>query len=342
MIRAPRYHGFFVGVSLAFLAACSGGEAAASTGAEAASKSAIHAVGSPTVPAFVAAMVDAPERVAHGGVRRVEYHLDVAGVPASLVYDERVTADGQGRYAIEPIAVASPVMSAPQRELFEELQRARQGFFFKYRDLRVRGLDLFLQNYVVRVLASAPVVAGVECVEIEITPRNGPARSYLLAIEARSGLVLRAIERDLNGATVASTTYLEFTRDPVLAGVEFHVERFPGTPLATTALTAGAAPAEPRVLPVGYRAVSSEVVQLAGTTYIRRVYGDGLENVFFLERVAAAIPGHMATVAVPKLTVRMAELGSFRIAEVVRGGGSFFLVGKISEADVLEILRSAL
>lgn len=342
MIRAQRIVGFVAALGLGLLASCGGGDAASSAGASSTSELGLLIAGSSAVPEFVSAMVDAPERVAHGGVRRVEYHLVVAGVPASLVYDERVTADGQGRYAIDPIAVASPVMSVPQRELFEELQRARQGFFFKYRDLRVRGLDLFLQNYLVQVLASAPVVAGVECVEIQITPRNGPARSYRLAIEARSGLVLRSIERDAGGTTIASTTYLEFTRDPVLAGVEFHVERFPGTPLATAALSAGAAPAAPSVLPVGYREVSSEVVQLAGTTYIRRVYGDGLENVFFLERVAATLPTSQATVAVPKLTVRMSELGPFRIAEVVRGGGSFFLVGKISETDVLEILRSAL
>jgi len=341
VIRAPRNLRFVAALGLAFLAACGGG-VGSSTGTGTTSESALQAVIAPVLPEFVARMVDAPERVAHGGVRRVEYHFDADGVPSSLVYDERVTADGQGRFAIEPIAVASPTMSAPQRELFEELQRARQGFFFKYRDLRVRGLEAFAQNYLVQVLANTVVVAGVECVEIQVTPRNGPARSYQLAIEARSGLVLRAIERDAGGTTVASTTYLEFTRDPVLAGVEFHVERYPGTPLQTAALSAGAAPAEPRVLPVGYREVSGEVIQIAGTTYIRRVYGDGLENVFFLERVAVAAPVHHATTYASKLKVRMTELGSFRIAEVVRGGGSFFLVGKISEADVLEILRSAL
>lgn len=341
MIRAPRNLAFVAAIGLAFLAACGGGVGSSASTATT-SESALQSVPASALPEFIARMVDAPERVAHGGVRRVEYHFDVDGITSSMVYDERVTADGQGRYAIEPITVTSPVMNAPQRELFEELQRARQGFFFKYRDLRVRGLEPFARNYVVQVLANTPVVAGVECVEIEVTPRNGPARSYRLAIEARSGLVLRAIERDAAGTTVASTTYLEFTHDPVLAGVEFHVERYPGTPLPTAALSAGAAPAEPRVLPVGYREVTSEQIDVEGKTYIRRVYGDGLENVFLLECVAAGASAHAATPAVPKLTVRMTELGPFRIAEVVRGGGSLFLVGKISEADVLEILRSAL
>lgn len=343
--RAPRARSLAaLALAAGLLAACSreGGAPAASGG----SASQVSFLASAPTPPFLERMVDAPERVAHGGLRRVEYHLAVDGVPTSLVYDERITADGAGRYAIEPVSVASPALSQPQREVFDELQRARQGFFFKYRDLRVRNWELFQQNYSVRVEQDAPVVAGVECVEIEITPRDGSARSYRLAVEADSGLVLRALERDESGAIVAATMFLEFTRQPVLDGVAFHVERYPGTPLAQAALSPGFTPARPQVLPAGYREVSSELVEVAGDTYARRVYGDGLENVFFLERRGA--PGSQtaplsASAGTPEnVTVRLAQLGSFRVAEVARGNGGYFVVGKVSEADVLAILRSAL
>ena len=295
-----------------------------------------------TSPSFLSAMVRAPERVAHSGLRRVEYHLTVDDLPTSLVYDERITADGEGHYAIEPVSVAAPAMTVPQREIFEELQHTRQGFFFKYRDLRVRDVDLFVANYTVRVLPEPAVVAGVECVEIEAIPRVGPRRSYTLAVEAQSGLVLRALERDASGAIVAATTYLEFSRTPTLDGVEFFAERYAGTPLAQAELPADFAPARPQILPEGYREVSSEVVELEAQTYVRRVYGDGLENLFFLERHDPRVPLDASAPEPATLTVRIAELGSFQVAEVVRGRGSFFVVGKVSEADVLGILRSAL
>jgi len=156
--------------------------------------------------------------------------------------------------------------------------------------------------------------------------------------------VLRSFERDENGAIVAATTFLEFTRQPVLDGVEFHVERFPGTPLADATLPAGFTPARPQILPTGYREISAEVLVLAGDTYVRRVYGDGFESVFFLERHEAASPitAVGSAAAAQNVTVRMAQLGSFRVAEAARGQGSFFVVGKVSEAEVLGILRSAL
>lgn len=322
------------------LGACSGEVGAPSDGAA----GGVSALTNAPTPPFLERMADAPERVAHAGLRRVEVHVGIDGVPTSMVYDERITADGAGRYAIEPVSVAAPSMTQPQREIFDELQRARQGFFFKYRDLRVRDLDLFLQNYAVAVVQDTPVVAGVACVEIEVTALAGPGRSYRLAVDPDSGLVLRSFERDENGAIVAATTFLEFTRQPVLDGVEFHVERFPGTPLAGASLPAGFTPARPQILPVGYRELSAEVLVLAGDTYVRRVYGDGFESVFFLERREAASPitAVGSAAAAQNVTVRMAQLGSFRVAEAARGQGSYFVVGKVSEAEVLGILRSAL
>lgn len=339
--RARRLAASITGVALAFVAACDAGAGSGASRAGGTPPVAVENVGLVDAPSFLALMPDAPERVVHGGLRRVEFHVDVHGVPTSLVYEERVTADGAGRYAIETVSVAAPSMTVPQREVFDELQRARQGFFFKYRDLRVRDVELFLANYAVDVVADAAVVAGVECVELEITPFRGPRRSYRLAVEARTGLVLRAVERDAEGTVVAASTFLEFTREPVLAGVEYHVESVSGVPIPDAQMPSHFAPARPQIVPEGYREVSGEVLTLAGDTYVRRVYGDGLENVFFLQRQQPAAPGPISAESA-NVVVRIAEMGAFRIAEAERGRGNFFVVGKISEADVLSILRSAL
>ena len=329
-------------VGAVLLSGCSGEVGAPATGASDDSSTTVQGLQNQPLPSFLARMPNAPERIAHSGLRRVEYHVDFDGAPTSLVYDERVTADGAGRYSIETVAVQAPSMTQPQRDHFEILQSVRQGFFFKYRDLRVRDLDLFLANYSVHVIAGAPIVAGIECVEIQVDARHDSTRSYRLAVDADSGLVMSSVERDGNGAVIASTMFLEFTRAPVLDGFVAHVERYPGTPVESAALPPGFTPARPQILPMGYREMSSEVLQLLGDTYVRRVYGDGFENVFFLQRQRPASPiGNPADPAA-SVVVRMAQLGSFRVAEAQRGGGNFFVVGKVSEADVLDILRSAL
>lgn len=318
------------------LLGCSGDVAA--PGSEASGAVAqMHSAYTPPPPSFLAAMPDAPERVAHAGLRRVEYHVPVDGVTTDLVYDERVVASGDGRYAIDTVQVLAPSMSAAQREIFEALQFGRQGFFFKYRDLRVRDVDRLLENYMIGVAAGTVIVAGVECVELQIDPRQGAARSFRMAVHAETGLVLRSVERDESGVAVASVTFTEITFEPKLDDVEFHVERYVGTPLP-----AGATNVSPQILPVGYRATVSETFQLDGDDYLRCVYDDGLQQVLFLRRDRNGSAGGQATTSPESVTVRVAEVGAFRVAEAVVARSNFFVVGKISESDVLEILRSAL
>ncbi len=292
-------------------------------------------------PSFLALVPDAPERVPHAGLRRVEVHVDVDGQPTSLVYLERVTADGHGRYAIELVQVDQPSMTPSQLEIFEELQRARQGFFFKYRDLRIRDLELFLQNYTVEVLPAMPLVAGVECVEIDVHPRLPRGAQYRMAIDTRTGLVMRAVERDANGQVIASSAFEEFTPNPGPSAAQFFVERYPGTPLAGAPLPPGFVPAAPQILPEGYREITSDLLEVAGDHYVRRVYGDGLENLFFLQRrEPPSSSGQSAESATYR--VRLAQLGAWRVAELVQTRGSLFVLAKVSEAEVLEFLRSAL
>jgi hypothetical protein len=328
---------FFGAALLSALAACDGG----GPGGMQRSSGESLAVEETSAPSFLALVPDAPERVAHSGVRRIEVHVDVDGVPTSLAYDERVVADGQGHYSIELAQVLQPTMTQPQLEIFEEMQRARQGFFFKYRDLRIRNLDLFLQNYAVDVLDGVQVVAGVECVEIDVSPRLPRGTRYRLAIDPRTGLVLRAVERDQNGQVVTSSEFLEFSDNPGHGHVEFFQERFPGIPLAGAPLPPGFVPVTPQVLPEGYREVTSDLLEVAGDHYVRRVYGDGFENLFFLQRREPAPPsGQGAESATHR--VRLAQLGAWRVAELVETRGSLFVLAKVSEAEVLELLRSTL
>lgn len=318
----------------------------AGDGAHGASPAAAHGAAEATAP-LLARLAEAPERVAHQGRRRVEVRITVAGLSRALVYEESVVADGRGRYGIEPVSVVTPALAPHQREAFEELQRARQGFFFKYRDPRVRDVGLFLQNYAVQAVEAPAIVAGTECVELEIAPRHGPARSYRLAVEPRTGLVLRAIERDASGVEVARSEYLDFDLEPDLAGVEFHAERYAGRPLEAATSEDARPAARPQILPDGYREISSEHVEVGDDAYVRRVFGDGFENAFLLERLPRAAGDDPATAdaagaAPASLVVRVAEVGAYRVAELERGGGAIYVVGKLAEDEVLAILRSAL
>lgn len=296
----------------------------------------------PPPPPFLALVPDAPERVAHGGLRRVTYSYDVGGLPQRLSYDERVWADGQGRYSIQLVSVAEPPMTQPQREIFQELQGARQGFFFKYRDPRIRNLTLFLENYSVTQLPDTQV-AGVACAELDVRRRSSVVGGgHRLAIDPVTGLVLRAVELDSGGATIATTEFVEFTLAPDFTGVQFHVERYPGTPLSSTVLPDAQPLATPQVIPSGFRGLSADQVDLGSLRYVRRVYGDGFENLFFLQGQSTTAAGPSVLGSPDRLTVRMAQVGPWRIAQLDDGPRELFVLGKVSEADVLQVLQSAL
>lgn len=317
----------------------------------------LQAGGSTT--ALVDRIFEAPLHVKHGGTRRLWFEYPIAGADHALEYHtleymEHVSADGQGHFALDPGAIVQPAMNAQQREVFELLQKQREGFFFRYRDFGVRQRNLFEANYSVEVLGTPIAVAGRTCKQIDVR-RVGKARSkYRAAVDEETGLVMRWTETTLEGRTIASSEFVEFTLEPKLEDVDwFHstleVQSLQAGPTlsADDLVALGFQPHVPQILPAGYQLIRAERVVDSGKTWLRRVYGDGLESLFVLERGSDAAQGHegplhaASTGARSEIVVRVCQAGAWTLAEVGGGEGQLFVVGKVGEDEVVDCLQSA-
>jgi hypothetical protein len=345
-----------IAFALACAAACSRVPSAPASNPAAVQSVDMHAGGSAT--ALIERIQDAALRVKHGGTRHLWFEYQSEGADHALErhtleYMEHVTADGQGRFALDPGAIVQPAMNAQQREVFELLQKQREGFFFRYRDFGVRQRNLFQANYSVEVLGTPIAVAGRTCTQIDVR-RVGKAHSkYRAAIDDATGLVMRWTETTLEGRIIASSEFVEFTLDPVLDGVDWFESTLQvqslqsGPTLSGEELAAlGFQPHTPQILPAGYQLLRSErVVETDGKSWLRRVYGDGLENLFVLER--GSDPGQAgalhASTSGPsdQIVVRVCQAGAWTLAEVFGRSGQLFVVGKVGEDEVVDCLQSA-
>lgn len=353
-------------VSLAFVTAlalsCSRTHAPASESQAAAQSNGLEVVLAQT-PLFER-MQMATTTVRHGGTRRLQYHYEVAGVAHALTYEERVTADGHGRFALDPLRVGEPVMTTAQREVFDLLQKQREGFFFRFRDFGVRQRDLFFANYRIVDLHTNPVVAGRACMEIEVARITNATVRYRLAVDIETALVMRSVETAPDGREVARSEFIEFTLDPMVpADIQWFTPKYVGQPLDTTSLAAAGftfPPIAPKFLPVGYQHLHSEIVREADDAWIRRVYSDGVENLFLLQKglrgvsildidargdsrgVSTSTSSSADSLSAEPYKIRIMTAGTWTLAEVSRGEEQIFVVGKIGEDEVLRVLKSSL
>lgn len=308
-------------------------------------------------------MQTAPTTVKHGGTRRLEYHYEIAGVAQSLVYEERVTADGNGRFALDPLRVGQPDLTPPQREIFDLVQKNREAFFFRYRDFGVRKRELMYENYRIVDLRSNPVVAGRVCVEFEFERLTGAQAKYHVAVDRETALVMRSIEIAPNGQVLARSEFTDFTLDPVVTdAVAWFTPTHPGLPLDTASLAASGiqfTPLEPRLPPAGYQHLYSEIVRHEQDAWIRRIYSDGVEHVFLLQKGVRHSPddqtaahaatrtagsvGGLSTAPPPPgpYKIRVISAGPWTLAEFSRDEEQVYVVGK-NEDDVLRLLKSCL
>jgi hypothetical protein len=344
------------GLALACAAACSHAPAgSASASSQPIIESAqMHSVDSASP--LVERIFEAPLHVKHGGTRHLWFAYQSEGVERTLEYVEHVTADGEGHFALDPGAIVQPAMSVQQREVFELTQKQREGFFFRYRDFGVRQRTLFEANYSVEVLGMPIVIAGRTCTQIDVHRKGKSHSKYRAAIDDETGLVLRWTESTLEGRIIASSEFTEFTLDPVLDGVDWFV-----SPLQVDELQMGSSaqlvaalgfqPHTPQLLPAGYQLLRAERVVADHKTWLRRVYGDGLENLFVLEGGPDAAPateqahqGALRAASISQnneIVVRLCQAGAWTLAEIDGRSGQIFVVGKVGEDEVVDCLQSS-
>ncbi len=308
------------------------------------------AVASVTQQPLIEAMVHAPSSVLFSGVRRVELHVELDGIPTTTMHREQVHSDGQGKFSVELTETLVPIMPPEQFELFQLLQSARAGFIYRLRDFRIRDLDLFLQNYAFQVMPGTLTVAGHECLDVRVERLEEADRRYLLAVEPNTGMILRSREESLLGELISQVEYESIAFDPDQAGVSFHVDNHE-IPLDLDDPSRSGIHYSlqvPGFLPQGFQLRSSESAEDASDhrRWGKLTFGDGVEQVFFLHggpahqgnagNVGAHVQGYGQD------TVGVFHVGPWTIAQGELAGQRVLAMGKCPEHELLLMLESAI
>lgn len=295
---------------------------------------------------------DARTTVAHSGLRR----FDFAPAPGSQTsYIERITTDGRGHYAIEPVSLLES--SGSSWEVFELVHRTREGFFFRYRDFQVRDPLLFARNWKTTRLGESALVAGRRCERYRIERTVGDPASYELSVD-ETGLVLASSQFDSAGETIASMAYESFQLDANQQAVVWHEPSNSEEALDLRSDIEAQIRAEslrPRLLPPGYGPLEASTFR-NGTfggdalgsdeeRWLKLVYSDGIEPMFFMQRLSE--PSSLADLPVAASDEASSAVVAYQVgcAAVIQGrveGHELVVIGKASKAQLLDLIESSL
>lgn len=332
-----------LGALVATLAACGGGAAAPAGGED-------GRLASSAQTTVFEAMVAAPTTVTYGGTRRVELYPTIDGVPQAAIFREQVYADGAGGYAVETTDVIEPQLFGFELDVFRLLQDARQGFSYRYRDFLIRDLELFFANYQVVHFAQTLQVAGRACEGMRIQRKRDADRVYVLAVDQQTGVVLRTSEEALDGSVLALVEFESFTLTPDLAGVSLLSWGQEAAIDLDDPQASGIdfAIEMPALVPDGFQLrQTSRVLDLQNQRpWAKLVYGDGVEQVFFLHggttQQAHGGSGFRAVDWNAGNRVALANVGPWAVAQGDVRGQRVIAMGKVDSAELLAMIESAL
>lgn len=308
---------------------------------------------------LINAAASAPTSVSFGGRRTIEQHvIQDDGSLVDLLYQEDVVTDGQGNFSIETVQVDSFVY--PSEEVFLLIQDLRQGLYFRYRDFQPRESTLFFANY--QVISSNPVtVAGRSATEILVQAVEPGSPTYLAAIDDETGIVLRAIERDLSGFLLSRMEYQTFELDPNLTGVAWYTppqSEVALDPLQDLSAQVGFDVFEPTLVPNGYTLLkAASLVGDDGRTWVRLVYTDGVETLFLLHtgpEPTSGLSGPVGSGRGPTSGMQadaqlekdgqvwVYQAGDISVLQGVVRGSSVIAVGKTNTEVLVDLVESSI
>lgn len=282
-----------------------------------------------------------PQLPAHHGIRLVRLSAGPDS-PIVLIYREEVSVAEDGTFAIDPLEVVQPQMSPQSEDIFLLLQKARESFFYRFRDFRIRDIALFTQQYTTIQSFNSAMVGGKECVELDIQRNDGTGNRYLLWVEPNSGLCLRVQEYDAAGLFVGEVEYESVEFAPSFAAP------LSGGPTTWTPIDESASPSTallPLWIPEGYVHVSTETRSgPLGGEWLRLRYTDGVETLFVLQgenqTPETTLPRGVDPHTLTRVSVH--EVGSWTVVEGDPGELHLVVLGKCHEADLVATLVSTI
>ena len=292
----------------------------------------------------------APSNTRYQGEREVTFTVDLGGDESvQTKYVERVSCDGQGNFNLLPLYAESPVF--PDEATFLTLQERREGFYFRYRDFKIRDLTSFLENYSSMGAGHPVTFLGRSAWKIVFVRNTPGGRHYIVTFDVNTGLVLAYEEYDKQGSLLASLEYTSLDMAPDLSGVAFFIPGNNEQPLDLAATNLeqilGFKPRLPKTLPEGFVLLeTASVTDNAGNLWIKAGYTDGVEMLFFLHREHTASGYQLPTSASSRSgpardEVTLFKAGSVLAAQGTVAGQDMIAVGEVSESDLLDMINSA-
>jgi len=185
---------------------------------------------------------------------------------------------------------------------------------------------------------------------LTIQRREGADRRFTVDVDPENGLVLRASEQLLDGTLVSRLEFLEIDLDPNTSAISFHQSLTGEVSLPMGSANAlrdelGFLPHEPRQLPAGYALI--ELAKLEDPqdhrTWVKQVYSDGVELLFFLEAEPPELPTHHVppSGAQKPGTLRALSIGTWTVLQADLQGRDLIAMGKQGELALADAIRSA-
>jgi hypothetical protein len=296
-----------------------------------------------TQPLFQRIM-QAPLSTRYQGVRHITQHWKVGDDRYDVDFRERVSADGDGKFAVDLIDVLEPQMSPAEANVFQVLADARAGFSYRYRDFMIQDLPTFVRNYQVTNAASYAMVLGQQCYDLSVRRKNDAQVVYHVYVDMGTGLVLRCIEKTREGFVLGTLEYESLDFAPDLGSVAWHQPISDEQPISSPppgAIQPGAGDsmAAPRSTPDGFVLLSSVSLTNSSLGYpaqfVRYTYTDGLELAFLIYGGATAPDLDDSVVLPPSVGPWQVVLGNIR-------GQHLTGLGRMSQGDLLDLVTSAL
>lgn len=301
-------------------------------------------VASAIASTLIERMPDAPFNVHFEGTRELVQTIESGGQRIQHHFQEKVGADGSGKFAIE-----AELLSGPQDpEIFALKQLPQQGHNYRQRDFRIRDLQLFRQSYQLTMTDADVPIAGINCVEFQVGRNDGSPAHYTVHVDPSSALVLRSEERDATGVVVARMEYssIEYgadLSDMVLTDGRMQREELDvNTLIDDSASTLGFEMRIPTLPAPGFELdTATHLTDPAGRHWLKLSYLDGVEVLTFMHRAQnVPAPGSLDQVSSGEATV--ITLGNLVVVsgEIDRTG--FVITGRALEDDLLTMVGSAL
>ena len=227
----------------------------------------------------------APDTVAFDGERHIE-RFEGEFSTLLTAHIERVQADGQGGFNIDPLQVLqSGAISSEQLLILED---SRVGWNWRFRDFRIHDIEAALQNYSILSFGESTTVAGRACQHLDVAITWDPFTIlHSIDVDVQTGLVLRheVLENQDQLRYRSEYTSISFTDLEPFVPHTLHTEFEEFASIGDLEDDLGFELQVPRTLPDGFhRQQFGKLADSPGSTWGLVQFTDGIEPLFLLSR----------------------------------------------------------